>query len=249
MIKRSNVLGFVLAMAALALTGCAAPLPPDVLGVITTIQGRNATFNGARATVNQYIRKGDQVATGPATKVEVRLQGRGYLEIEPNTDPWFEEVKNFVGQGSCLLIKVAFGTIFVNAQKVCIEDGYIAGAAASQIWLSSQASSSHLVVVEGHFYLRKPITRTLEMYDSIRVAAGRAPVVQRLTVDEVRRETGRPVGGGGEGGTDTKPPVVSWCCQGRETFRSTAQECRKRNGSPFQTETEARQECTKVIVK
>lgn len=130
--------------------------PPSIGDLV--IDGHYAYVNAERVQGRRPIYDGDIVTTGPDTSVKILLRWGGYVQLDQNTDPLFQ----LVNEGLCILVKVATGKAYVDAQKVCIDDSKtLQGTTHSRVNLRTDAHGSELTIIEGHVDLTSPTRTTL----------------------------------------------------------------------------------------
>ena len=164
--------GLMLGAALLLVAGCAPTQAKkiDYVGTLA-IDGNNAFVNERPAVNKMRIHSGDYVSTGPGTSVKIMLTWGGYVQLDENTDPLFE----LITEGACLLVQVARGQAYVDAQNVCIDDSKnLQSNTHSKVNLRTDGNYSELTVIEGHVTVRSPTSAELGANDQyVRDQGGR----------------------------------------------------------------------------
>lgn len=168
--KRSRWIG--LALAALALAGCAPVPPSNVRGpaFIGTLEvdGTAAYHNGRHAAGGERVFHGDTISTGPNTSLRLRFAEGGYLQLDENTDP------KLLREGACILIEILKGQALVDAKRICIETPDVSFVLNSRANIVVSPGVTDIVMLEGSATMRRPVPATLYPLDRYHAARGGA---------------------------------------------------------------------------
>jgi hypothetical protein len=175
---------FVAAAVLFALVGCA-PAPakkqPSVYVGTLAVIGKEAYVNRRPAYTGAVIYDNDIVSTGPGTSAKIYLQWGGFVQLDENTDPLFELLR----EGACLLVEVAKGQAYVDAENVCLDDNRnLESNTQSQVNLSTDGAESTLTVVQGHVRVTSPGDALLQANDQYSVDANGRGYRARLTPEQ-----------------------------------------------------------------
>ena len=162
------------------------PVPPAMarLGTVTatvpTVFVNRGPVQGARP-----LNDGDKVATDATGRAHIELPGRGTVDLEPNTDPWF------IREGGCVVVRILFGGALVSGSSLCVEDDQGTRVVLnSAVHVHVAQGRTSITVVEGAVHLqriaRAPTQETLTQSQRIVVMNGR--VQQRINVPRTEIE-------------------------------------------------------------
>jgi hypothetical protein len=219
---------------ALAVSACASVPHREQVGRLD-VDGPNAFLNGTRASKGTLVHIGDRVSTGAATSVKVLLQAGGYVQLDQNTDP------DFLKEGSCLLIQILTGRVFVDGTALCIQTPNIAGRQGSQVHYGVKGGRTETVVLSGSVAMRQPNAVTLTQYDYYAVAGNAAEGRRKLTPQEAQNYAAWRWAWTFAAKPDAmpaplppSPPQGFYCCVSRELTPLSESACAARKGRYFQ---------------
>jgi hypothetical protein len=169
----------------IALAGCT-PAPtrkaqPSYLGTLVVSGGNYALVNRRPAYTGTYIRDYDIVSTGPGTSARIYLQWGGFLQLDENTDPLLQLLR----EGGCLLFEVARGQAYVDAEDICLDDNRdLQSKTKSQVNLWTDGVESRLTVAGGHVQVTSPDYAALQANDQYTVGPNGRGYQTRLTPEQ-----------------------------------------------------------------
>jgi beta-lactam-binding protein with PASTA domain len=192
--------GFVIAavlwvvLGSLMLAGCA-PLPASQRIGTLRVVGPEVTVNGARGTDGMTIHSGDKVATGPASNAYVNLVRDGFVHLDENTDPTFEEI---LDQGQCLIvITVRFaGRLFggewnnprsEECERKIVSQNMQSVVSGSSFHFSFGPEGDVFTLISGRARLLEPVSSELSPGEQVIVRPGRTPLRRRVDEAEIQR--------------------------------------------------------------
>ncbi len=164
------------------------PLAPARLGTVTaTVAKVSVNNHPVQGTVP--LNDGDKVATDATGRAHIELPGRGTVDLEANTDPWF------IREGACVLVRILFGGALVSGSSLCVEDDQGTRVAlGSAIHVHVAQGRTSITVVEGTVHLQRvarvQTQETLTQFQRITVLNGRLQqrvIVPRTEVDVIRQ--------------------------------------------------------------
>lgn len=164
------------------------PRTPTRLGTVTAMAA-TVSVNNRPVQGTVPLNDGDKVATDATGRVHVELPGRGTVDLEVNTDPWF------VREGACVVVRIIFGGALVSGSSLCVEDDQGTRVAlGSAIHVHVGQGRTSITVVEGTVHLQRIArVQTLETLTSLQrvtIANGRVQqraIVPRTEVDVLRQ--------------------------------------------------------------
>jgi hypothetical protein len=164
------------------------PTGPVRLGTVTETAG-SVTVNNRPIQGSVALNDGDKVTTGPTGRAHVELTGRGTVELEPGTDPWF------IREGACVVVRILFGGALVSGTGLCVEDEPGTRVALnSAIHVEVTKGRTRITVVEGTVQLQRvarvPTQEALTQLQRVTVVSGRIQqrvVVPRAEIEPLRQ--------------------------------------------------------------
>lgn len=131
-VRMRRLLLFILVWATIA--GCETVVPPEMpihartfIGVISIVTGTNVFLNASPVGSGTSVFDGDRVSTGPGSSALIELPNRGVVQLDENTDPILE----FVREGACVLVHAfKIGQLFAQGREICVRDAWGMEAAA-----------------------------------------------------------------------------------------------------------------------
>src|SRR3954471_23226404 len=112
------------------------------------IAGPYVTVNGAPAATGMTIYSGDLVVTGPESSAKAILFAGGSVQLDENTDPWFQD---FVLQGYKCIVQVILnsGQAAVDGSNACVSHGPNFAYPSSEFIFRVDSRGVTLTVTEG----------------------------------------------------------------------------------------------------
>jgi ferric-dicitrate binding protein FerR (iron transport regulator) len=148
------------------------------LGTVTATAAQ-VSVNNRPVAGTVPLNNGDKVATDATGRAHIDLPGRGTVDLEANTDPWF------IREGACVVVRILFGGALVSGSSLCVEDEQgtrVALGSAVHVYVARGRTS--ITVVEGTVHLQRiahvQTQETLTQLQRITVMNGR--LQQRVTV-------------------------------------------------------------------
>jgi hypothetical protein len=178
-------------MLAAVLTGCQFPAGPPAgppptpaphapvrLGTVSVISP-TVTVNNRSVVGTVPLNDGDKIATSASGRAHVEIAGHGTVDIEPGTDP------SIILEGACVVVRIIFGSAFVEGTGLCVEDGQGTRVALnSAVHVEVGQGRMQITVLEGTAQVQRiarvPAHETLTSLQRITIARGR--VEQRVIV-------------------------------------------------------------------
>jgi ferric-dicitrate binding protein FerR (iron transport regulator) len=163
------------------------PSGPARLGTVTATAAQ-VSVNTRPVSGTVALNDGDKVATDATGRAHIDLPGRGTVDLEANTDPYF------IREGACVLVRILFGGALVSGSSLCVEDDQGTRVALnSAIHVSVARGRTSITVLEGTVHLQRiarvPTQETLTQFHRITVTGGvqQRVIVPQTEVDGIRR--------------------------------------------------------------
>jgi hypothetical protein len=156
---------------------------------ILFVAGPYVTVNGAPAATGMTIHGGDHVATGPESSANVNFFAGGSVQLDANTDPWFQEV---VWEGYKCLIHVilGYGQIYAVGSTPCASHGSNVISALSEFNFRVGAGGDTLTVTEGQVLAGGAQWTTVTAGTQVTLSGGTVVAQRQVSAEEIRRITG-----------------------------------------------------------
>jgi len=169
-------------------------LSSATLGTVTAVAAQ-VSVNNRPVVSTVALNDGDKVTTDATGRAHIALPGRGTVDLEPGTDPWF------IREGACVLVRIVFGGALVSGSGLCVEDDQgtrLALDSAIHIQVA-HGRTSVITVVEGTVRLQRigrvQTQEPLPQFQRITVTNGvlqQRVTVPQTEVDLLRRRFVRP---------------------------------------------------------
>ena len=137
-----------------SVAGCETMAPPaepvhtrTFVGAIRIVAGTDVFLNGSPVRSGTSVFDGDRVSTGAKSSAIVEFPGRGFVQFDENTDPYF----GFLREGACVLVRVfRIGQLFAQGREICLQDQWgVALVLSSSVNWQIVGERSTLSVTDG----------------------------------------------------------------------------------------------------
>jgi len=147
-------------------------------------------LNGRQATNGKTVYERDQLSTGAGSGALVEFAG-GSIQLDENTDPWFEWKKNEHGQ-NCLYFHIEFGQVWVvnDRRLVCFDSPHSGGGIYSIVNIRVDRLATAITVFEGQVRVTRPASQLLRAREDVAVERNRIGPV-RVLADRELQEVSR----------------------------------------------------------
>ncbi|MCP4114245.1 MAG: OmpA family protein [Desulfobacteraceae bacterium] len=172
--KNNNIvlvwLFFLLILSSMA--GCSGSR--NMIGTLH-VMGDNAFLNGEAATSGMKIYCGDHLYTEEDTSVVVNFDRGGFVQLDENTDPVFDYIKN----GMYIMMRILTGRAYAESDKLCLNAPQLSSCSHSKIQIDIGVEKTVLTLLEGRAEIEVP-----EIY---RMGAGQQVIVSDSQIAAVNR--------------------------------------------------------------
>lgn len=186
---RAFVLGL---LAAVALTACVPPGPPSSrpgpeIGTLL-VAGPNVFLNGRRARSGLPVFHGDRVSTGAASSARINFNGGGFVELDENTDPFWQWLQE---AGRCVIeFVIRFGQVYGESDACALS--MVSDTSSALIdtvfHVRVTANRVHFAVLAGRVRILSPQRRIVHSRQQALIRGGRVGV-RSLSPAQFRRLT------------------------------------------------------------
>ena len=153
------------------------------------VAGPYVTLNGAPAATGMTIYSGDLVVTGPESSAKAILFAGGSVQLDENTDPWFQD---FVWQGYKCIVQVILnsGEAAIDGSNACVSHGPNFAYPSSEFVFRVDRGGDTLTVTEGHVMAGGAQWTTVTAGTQASLAGGRVVAQRQVSAEEIRRIIG-----------------------------------------------------------
>ncbi|MBW2710162.1 MAG: FecR domain-containing protein, partial [Deltaproteobacteria bacterium] len=188
---------FLAGLAVILLSGCIPPSsyphqpspphqqPPShqsdypVVGNLHT-DGPHVYYNHRRTSGGHPIRSGDNVSTRENSRATVRLINGSVVTIDQNTDP------DFFKEAWCILVTIFRGQVSTDGSGICIETPHVYGLINSKVNIVVTDRETIITVLSGSVTMERPVHRTLQRHQQVRVSRGGIQSVRSLSDHQLK---------------------------------------------------------------
>ena len=163
----------VLLLVHLSVASCA-PIPQNQqIGVIRAV-GPAAFFNGRAARDGEALYNGTRLATGSNSSIKATFDRGGFVQLNENTDPTFQQ---FIDAAKCIIrVALKVGEIFAESSESCSIETQTPNASVTQhsgVNIRVLSGRTEITVLRG--------SATLAAFPNLRLARG-----EQITIEDRR---------------------------------------------------------------
>lgn len=176
---RSQI-GMLLFLTFMVLTAGCATGNGNLIGTLQVV-GKNAFLNQGTAVSGMKLYRGDYLHTGEDTSVTVRLARGGFVQLDQDTDPVFDYIRN----GMYLVVRILSGRVYSESDRLCLQAPQVTSCSYSKVLIRIDEKKTVLTLLSGKAEIELPETRRVKKGEQVIVSGSEIKSVKLLSLPEM----------------------------------------------------------------